>query len=74
MVSLLSKIFIKDRFNYSDKNVRHQCGMLCGFFGIFWNLVLFAFKAFAGFITKSIAVTAKYAIMKYFPCFILFLM
>ena len=58
MVSLLSKIFIKDRFNYSDKNVRHQYGMLCGFFGIFLNLVLFAFKAFAGFITKSIAVTS----------------
>lgn len=58
MLNLLIKLFIKDRENVGDSAVRRAYGSLCGFFGIFLNLVLFAFKALAGTLTGSVAVTA----------------
>ncbi len=58
MITLLSRIFIKDRDNISDPQVRRRYGVLCGFVGIFLNLLLFAGKFLAGSISGSIAITA----------------
>ena len=58
MISLFSRLFIKDRENYSDPTVRQAYGMLCSVCGIVLNVILFAIKFFAGMITGSIAVTA----------------
>ncbi len=58
MVSLLSRLFIKDSRNYGDAGVRRAYGTLCGCLGIFLNIVLFAAKYFAGVISGSIAIVA----------------
>ena len=42
MVSLLSRIFIKDYNNYDDTSVRRKYGMLSSIVGIFLNILLFA--------------------------------
>lgn len=58
MITLLSKLFIK---NYQDTHrsaVRQAYGVLCGAAGIFFNLCLFAGKAAAGLLSNSIAITA----------------
>lgn len=58
MVSLLSRIFIKDYNNYDDTSVRRKYGMLSSIVGIFLNILLFAFKYFAGILSGSVAITA----------------
>lgn len=58
MISLLAKIFIKNKDNTSTPEVRKAYGMLCGCTGIALNILLFAGKFFAGFFSGSIAVTA----------------
>lgn len=58
MLKLLTKIFVKDSENTSDPKVRHAYGNLCGFYGIFLNLLLFAGKYFAGFLSGSVAIMA----------------
>ena len=58
MLKLLTKIFIKDSENVSDPKVRQAYGNVCGFYGIFLNLLLFAGKYFAGFISGSVAIMA----------------
>ncbi len=58
MIELLSRIFIKKRTSYEDSEVRTAYGVLCSVVGIFLNILLFAFKLAAGFISKSVAVTA----------------
>lgn len=58
MIGILSKLFIKNRLNYTDTQVRSAYGVLCGLTGIFLNLVLFALKFFAGILSGSVAVTA----------------
>ncbi len=58
MVTLLTKLFIKDHENTKDSGVRQAYGMLCGIVGIFFNLILFTTKALAGFFSHSIAITA----------------
>lgn len=58
MVNLLSKIFIKDYNNTSDSAVRQGYGMLCGFLGICFNVLLFVGKFVAGTLSHSIAITA----------------
>lgn len=58
MIGILSKIFIKNRDDVSNPDVRQKYGVLCGFVGILLNILLFAGKCFAGAITGSIAVTA----------------
>ena len=58
MILLLSKIFIKDRENTSSPQVRKAYGMLCGGMGIALNILLFAGKFLAGFLSNSIAITA----------------
>ncbi len=58
MVALLSRLFIKDRKNYSDPAVRRKYGVLCGLIGIFLNVLLFIGKFIAGALAASVAVTA----------------
>lgn len=58
MISLLSQIFIKDRTNTGSAAVRKAYGILCGAVGIFFNILLFAGKFFAGTLSGSIAITA----------------
>ena len=55
MITLLSKIFIKEK---GEKEIRKAYGTLCGVIGIVLNVFLFAFKYFAGVISGSIAITA----------------
>lgn len=58
MISLLAKIFIKDRKNYSDSKVRTQYGIICGAFGIFLNVLLFIAKYVFGTIAASVSMVA----------------
>lgn len=58
MITFLSKLFVPNRENVRDANVRKAYGMLCGGVGIFFNLCLFALKLLAGTISHSIAITA----------------
>lgn len=58
MISLLSKLLIKDYQNYSHPAVRTRYGMLCGAVGIAFNILLFIGKIIAGSITRSIGITA----------------
>lgn len=58
MITLLSKLFIKDRENTRDQAVRQAYGMLCGGVGIALNLLLFGGKLAAGLISGSIAIMA----------------
>lgn len=58
MISLLARIFIKDRNNYMDEHVRSVYGALCSILGICLNILLFAGKYFAGLVSGSIAITA----------------
>lgn len=58
MITLLSKIFIKNSKAYHDPAVRRSYGVLCGGFGIFLNILLFAAKFIAGTIASSVSVVA----------------
>lgn len=58
MLTLLEKWFIKDKENTGSPSVRHAYGVLCSIMGIIINVILFAFKLFAGTISHSIAITA----------------
>lgn len=58
MITLLSKIFIKDNKNYTDEHVRRHYGELASIVGIFFNILLFAGKFTIGFVTNAISVTA----------------
>ena len=58
MIALLSSIFIKNRNDFNDENVRRRYGILTGTIGIILNLFLFATKFSAGIITSAISVTA----------------
>lgn len=58
MITLLSKLFIKNKENVKDLQVRRAYGILCGITGIFLNVVLFALKFFAGTLSGSIAIKA----------------
>ena len=58
MIRFLAKHFIADYDNPTSPKVRQAYGILCGAVGIFFNLLLFAGKFFAGLISNSIAITA----------------
>lgn len=58
MISLLSRLFIKDHKNYDTPAVRRSYGMLGSIVGIVLNIILFGGKYFAGIISGSIAITA----------------
>lgn len=54
MISILAKYFIKP----DAEDPRKAYGILCGLVGILLNLLLFAGKFFAGWLSGSIAITA----------------
>ena len=58
MVSVLAKIFLKNRDDLTDSAVRRAWGTLCGFVGVALNLLLCAAKLLAGALSGSIAITA----------------
>ena len=58
MVTLLSRLLIKNHEQVNDPSVRRQYGVLCGGVGIALNILLFLGKFFAGTISGSIAITA----------------
>ena len=58
MISIFSRIFIKNHADTSDPGVRRAYGVLCGAVGIFLNVLLFAAKYLAGTLTGSIAIVA----------------
>lgn len=58
MITLLTKLFIKDSEQCHSPAVRQAYGVLCGAVGICLNLLLFAGKFAAGMFSGSIAITA----------------
>lgn len=61
MTSLLVKLFIKNRDDVNDPNVRTKYGALSGCVGIFINVLLCCVKFAIGSFTNSIAITADAA-------------
>ena len=58
MISILSKIFIKNNKDYSNPQTRSSYGVLCGFVGIFLNILLAIIKFVAGSLSGSVAIMA----------------
>lgn len=58
MVSVLAGLFIKNKEDVKNPQVRQKYGMLCGVVGILLNVLLFTGKFLAGTISKSISITA----------------
>ena len=58
MLSLLARVFIKDRDNFKDGEVRTRYGLLCSALGIALNAVLFVGKYIAGVLSGSVAIAA----------------
>ena len=58
MITLLARLFIKDRDKVADAAVRRAYGMLCSLTGIGLNVLLFLGKYLAGRLYGSIAMTA----------------
>lgn len=58
MISILTKLFIKNADDTSNPSVRQAYGMLCGGTGIGLNVFLFLIKFLAGQLSGSIAITA----------------
>lgn len=56
MITLLSKMFVKNYDNYNDPVVRKSYGRLAGIVGIISNVVLCAMKIIIGIIANSIAI------------------
>ena len=58
MITVLSRLFIKDHEKTDLPEVRRQYGALSGIVGIFLNLLLFAGKLAAGLLAHSVSITA----------------
>lgn len=58
MITLLARLFIRDRDKVADAGVRRAYGMLCSLTGIGLNILLFLGKYLAGRLSGSIAMTA----------------
>ncbi|MCI8668949.1 MAG: cation transporter [Lachnospiraceae bacterium] len=58
MITLLIKLFVREKDNMDSLAIRQTYGILCSLVGISLNILLFAGKYFTGIISGSIAVTA----------------
>lgn len=58
MITLLTRLFIKDRENTESPEVRQKYGQISGMLGIFLNIMLFCTKFCAGLIGGSISIIA----------------
>ena len=58
MIQVLARIFIKNKEQIENPDVRRAYGMLCSIVGIGLNVLLFAGKYLAGVLSGSIAITA----------------
>lgn len=58
MLSLLTRLFIRNSGDHHSPEVRRAYGILCSITGIGLNVLLFAVKYFAGLLSGSIAVQA----------------
>ncbi len=58
MLKFILSRFVKDKENLSDTRTRYIYGTVCGIYGIFLNVLLFAAKLTAGLLSGSLAVTA----------------
>ncbi len=58
MITLLSKLFIKNHEQTEDPDVRRRYGVLCGILGIVLNILLFGIKILAGLFSASVAIVA----------------
>jgi len=58
LITLLARLFIRDRDKVADAGVRRAYGMLCSLTGIGLNVLLFLGKYLAGRLSGSIAMTA----------------
>lgn len=58
MITLLARLFIRDRDKVADAGARRAYGMLCSLTGIGLNVLLFLGKYLAGRLSGSIAMTA----------------
>lgn len=58
MVTLLSRLLIKDYQEYTNPIVRRAYGVLMGAIGIGFNVILFIGKYLAGFVSGSVSVMA----------------
>lgn len=58
MITLLVRLFISDRENTEDPQVRQKYGVVSGAFGIFLNILLFSMKLATGLVSGSISIIA----------------
>jgi len=58
MITLLSRIILKNHTSYEDPAVRTGYGVVCGLAGILLNIFLFILKIIAGIFSHSIAIVA----------------
>ncbi len=56
MITLLSKLFVKNHEEYNDPDVRKSYGRLAGAVGIISNVILCVMKILIGFFANSIAI------------------
>ncbi len=58
MITLLSKIFIKNPDDNEDPKVRSAWGLLCSVLSIILNVIVFAAKYVIGLLSGSVSITA----------------
>lgn len=58
MITLLTRLFIKNKDNTGDFKVRNSYGKLCSLVCLFLNVVLFVFKLLAGVFSGSVGILA----------------
>ena len=62
MITILSGLFIKNRDQFGNSDVRRAYGMLCSIVGIALNVFLFAGKYLAGVISGSMLLRRMHSI------------
>lgn len=58
MLKLLARLFLKEKADLPETELRRRYGVLCGAYGVFLNLLLGAAKLFVGMRSGSISISA----------------